>query len=283
MKRILCLGLFLCLFMAAAPSAASAAPVLPVYRESVPLNICVLSEQRDDKFHDLLRVSVKILVSGNAGSGTICHYDESTGWAYVVSCGHLWSGNKKYSPSTIGKAKIIAWYHEEQRLDNPQHYDSEVLFWSNDRGRDVSLLRFKPDWPCSYAPISVDRPVAVGSRLNSMGCDGGNEVARYEVVVQSSGGEDLTTKLNSPRPGRSGGGLITDDGIVVGVCWGTSDISSGDGTGFFTPAKAIRDVFEANGHSWLLAVIWPASSIPVVDHQSPDKKYSRHYIPIPLN
>lgn len=278
MKRTSFIGIFLALALA---FPALAAPVHPVYRESKVLDICSLNEQRDQRFQDFLRVSVKISVSGAAGSGTICHYDESTGTAYVISCGHLWSGNKEYDPASNKKAKVIVWYKDGPRLDEPKSYDADVLFWSNTRGYDVSLLKFKPDWSCSFAPISEGYALKPGMRLNSMGCDGGREVARYEVFIQETSGADITTKTNSPRPGRSGGGLLTDEGLLVGVCWGTSDIESGDGTGFFTPVKAVREVFASNGHSWLLTINWPATVIPVFDHQDPGRKYDRHYVPLP--
>jgi hypothetical protein len=282
MKRIFLLGALLALLWTS-PAMATPVPELSLYRESCSYSPCVLNEQRDKRFQELLRVSVKISVSGAAGSGTICHYEESSGWAYVISCGHLWSGDKGYDPGSPGNAKITTWYHDGPRLDAPSSHDAEVLFWSNRRGYDVSLLRFRPEWNCSHAPILMGFSAKSGMHLNSMGCDGGKEVARYEVVVNAPDGTDLVTKINSPRPGRSGGGLLTDDGFLVGVCWGTSDVSSGDGVGFFTPLKAIKDVFGSNGHAWLLSSGLDATLIPVLDQEEPEAKYGRNFVPMPMN
>jgi len=279
MKRTFILGC--ALFAAIFGGAADAAPMHPILRESRFADTCVIDEQRDAKYSDLLEVSVKVSVSGGAGSGTICHYDPSTGWAHVVSCGHLWTGDKPYSKSAKVPARVTVWYKSGSRLEEPRTYDAEALFWSNARGYDVSLIRFRPDWNARYSPIAPHFFAKKGDVLNSMGCDGGGEVARYEVVLASFSPPDITTTKNSPRPGRSGGGLIDDRGMVVGVCWGTSDISSGDGTGFFTPLDSIREVFIKNQHGWLLEVAADARMIPVIDYDDPSSRHGVHFIPLP--
>lgn len=280
MKRNFTLGLFLAAATALPILGVQAAPVYPIFRDGVGPNTCILEEQRDDRYLELLRVSVKVSSSEGSGSGTICHYDPDTGWAHVVSCGHLWSGDRAYEPTRRVKAKVTVWYQAGSKLQRPKSYEAEALFWSNSRGRDVSLLRFRPDWAADYAPIAESFKPKVGMRLNSMGCDGGREVARYEVAVSSYAPPDLITVMNSPRPGRSGGGLLTNEGHLVGVCWGTSDTSSGDGVGFFTPLAAIRDVIDENGHSWILEG-HDARRIPVLDHDCPGAVHGRMFIPMP--
>lgn len=256
-------------------------PILPIYKGTNLPDICVLEENRDERFLEFLRVSVKISVPGGVGSGTICHYDKNSGWAHVISCGHLWSGNKEYDPKIATRAKITVWYQNSGRVENPKTYDAEALFWSNARGYDVSLLRFRPDWIPSYAPISSYFMPKRGKTLHSMGCDGGGEVARYEVRVASFKHPDITTEKNSPRPGRSGGGLINDNKTLVGVCWGSSDIVNGDGIGYFTPLDSIREVFTRNKHEWLLNLDVDARRIPVVDHGSSEEAHGFHFIPVP--
>lgn len=258
-------------FLLFKPPTAFGSPEKPILYESQPLKVSSPSEQRDERFAQFLAVSLKIHVAGASGSGTICHYDQSSGFAHVISCGHLWSGNMKYDPESNErpKAKVITWYKNSLKLQEPETFEAEVLFWSNERGYDVSLLRFKPDWIPGFAPIEESFPLAKGLSLNSLGCDGGSEVARYEVVFQGIMDSDITTSKNSPRPGRSGGGLITNSGKLVGVCWGTSDISSGKGTGYFTPVTSIKKVFEKNGHGWLTKLL-EFRFIPVVDHDNPE-------------
>ena len=105
-------------------------------------------EQRGPEVRKWISSGLKISASGASGSGTIIYYDEMSGWAYVTSCGHLWSGNKSAEDlrSRPKSAKVTTWYHNNIKLNQPRTYNAEVLFWSNDRGYDSSLLRFRPDW-----------------------------------------------------------------------------------------------------------------------------------------
>jgi hypothetical protein len=96
----------------------------------------------------------------------------------------------------------------------------------------------------------------------------------------SEGWQDLVTTENSPRPGRSGGGLMTEN-FYVGICWGTSSYS-GDGNGFFTPLSTIRQYNKQNGYGWLneVNISW-ARMIPIKDRNNPQGEYPKDYIPLP--
>lgn len=262
---------------------------MPIVEDSNPITASIKTldpiEQRGPEVRQWLAPGLQIRVSNASGSGTIVYYDSQTGWAYVASCGHLWNGTRsadelKRNPV---KAKVITWYHNDQKLSEPKEYPAEVLFWSNKRGYDSSCLRFKPDWIPNYFPIAPkDHPIAQGSKLHSVGCDGGREIAHYDVEVIEPRGDDLVTRYNSPRPGRSGGGLMDDDGWYVGTCWGTSDIR-GNGIGYFTPLSSIHEVFSSNGYDWLLKMGMNnlARQIPIKDWQNPQREYPGNYIPIP--
>jgi hypothetical protein len=261
---------------------------MPIVQNSKPITTQVsLSPiaQRDEKYKKHLSASVKINVSGASGSGTIFYYDETENWAYVISCGHLWNGNKSYKDllKNPQKAKVIVWYHNETKLEESKQYEAEILFWSNVRGRDCSCLRFRPDWEPNYFPIaSIDYKISKGEILNSLGCDGGSEVARYEVQFLEMRGDDLITIKNSPRPGRSGGGLVTNSGDYIGICWGTSDTVSGNGIGYFTPLKSIHEVFIKNDHEWALLISGLSlKDIPIRDWQQPKNKFNWDFIPVP--
>jgi hypothetical protein len=257
---------------------------LRVENDNVSISAFLPNEQRGKEFRKYLAASVRININGAAGSGTICHYDPENNWAYVLSCGHLLDGTKTYKESDPRrKCKITTWYNNDIKLSEPKTCDGEVLFWSNVRGRDCSLLRFKPDWKPDYFPIaSVDFPISKNTQLNSLGCDEAGEVARYEVELLEITDFDLVTKKNSPRPGRSGGGLVTNSGWIVGICWGTTDVSSGDGVGYFTPLKSIHDVLNKNNHGWILKQGgYALRNIPIYDWTDPDNKLNWEYIPVP--
>jgi hypothetical protein len=284
MKRILKIAFLVSMLFWPVGSLAYSAPQKPIlYESGSPVLLAAQGpkEQRDERYIKLLEMSLKIHAGNSSGSGTICDYDEISGFAYVISCGHLWSGNMDYKEEyERPKAKVISWYKGKGKLTTPESFEAEVLFWSNERGYDVSLLRFKPNWCPEFAPIDKKMVIAPMTILNSMGCDGGREVARYEVVFKEMRYPDIITAMNSPRPGRSGGGLLTDNGRLVGVCWGTSDISSGEGIGYFTPVSSIEKVFERNGHGWLLRDRG-FRTIPIVDRENSSNIYDSDFVPIP--
>jgi hypothetical protein len=242
-------------------------------------------EDRGPEFRRFLAPSLKISVSGSSGSGTIVYYDPQTQEAYVASCGHLWSGNRTAAEVLRSpvNCKVITWYHNDTKLPQPKEYPAQVLFWSNTRGYDSSLIKFKPDWIPSYFPIApLDYDIPTGKHYHSVGCDGGREVAHYDVEIVGYRGDDLITTRNSPRPGRSGGGLMSDDGYYIATCWGTSDTSGGGGIGYFTPLKSIHQVYSGNGYDWLLKVSSSlARKIPIYDRNNPQGNYPKDYVPLP--
>lgn len=239
-------------------------------------------EQRSATYNRWLSVGLKIQVNGASGSGTIvCLTDD--GWAYVQSCGHLWSGSMSAEQGKTRKltCKVITWYHNELKLPQPREYPAEVLYYSNPAPNDCSLLKFRPDWRPNFMPIAPANYVfKEGTRFHSVGCDGGREVAHYDVKFIGMARGDLVTTENSPRPGRSGGGLMTDN-AYIGICWGTSD-KSGAGNGFFTPLATLRSHNERNGYGWVNdAWVNLARQIPIVDRNNPQGQYPPDYIPLP--
>lgn len=246
-------------------------------------------EQRDEKFRKWISPCLEIKVKNASGSGTIIYYDGKTNYAYIQSCGHLWSGNMSADEAKKRniKCKVITWYYNLQKLPQPKEYIAEVLYFSNSRGRDCSLLRFQPDWKPEYLSIApTDYKLEEGCRLHSVGCDGGNEVAHYDIryigtrKVTEDGWYDLVTTENSPRPGRSGGGLMTDN-YYVGICWGTSEYD-GSGNGFFTPLSTIRQYNKMNGYEFVnnSGGDW-VGQLPIIDRNNPQNKYPDGYIPVP--
>lgn len=266
-------------------------PVVPDHPYAIYSTNLDPIENRSEAVRKWLAPSLKISVQGGSGSGTIIYYNDKDGYAYIQSCGHLWNGRMSGSESNQRRLKctVTTWYHNEKKLSASKTYDAEVLYYSNQSGTDSSLLRFKPDWIPTYFPIA-EKGYALPRdlKLHSTGCDDGREVAHYDVKVvgykpsmYNPSRNDLVTSQNSPRPGRSGGGLISEDGYYVGICWGTSD-KTGNGIGLFTPLDTIREMNTTNGYDWLNEVGYSlARKIPVQDRNNPQGKYPKDYIPLP--
>jgi hypothetical protein len=264
---------------------------MPLVQDSDPITSSLFwgapQEDRGAEYRRFLAASVRISVQGGMGSGTIVYYDSDKNEAYIASCGHLWGGSRTAAElqNRPESCKITVWYHNQTKLSSPQDYPAQVLFWSNNRGYDSSLIKFKPDWIPEFFPIApLDYNLITGGIYHSLGCDGGREVARYEVEIVGMRGDDLITTRNSPRPGRSGGGMLSADGYYVATCWGTSDTTGGGGIGYFTPLRSIHKVYSSNGYEWLLQVNNVlARKIPIFDMNNPQGTYPPDYVPIPNN
>ena len=241
--------------------------------------------KRDESVRYYLQSSVRIKNGDVRGSGTICYYNPQTGYAYIISCGHLFNGNM--NPGSISKmCQIDVFYKNDQKLASPQTYDAEVICYNNEV--DISFIKFKPDWiPQHYFPIApVNYKISPGERFESTGCDHAKEVAAYtiEIVEGVNSGSNLVTKSNSPRPGRSGGGLLTKDGKFIAICWGTS-ARDGSGYGFFVPLRKIHAyALRFKEVSWLLSVPTYSAILyqfPIIDEYGTQRKLPDGYIPMP--
>lgn len=264
---------------------------MPIIQERNPLLARINNgypvENRSREYIKWLQSSFKISVGGGSGSGTLCYYEPSSNTAYIISCGHLWSGNMRANQSNVW-ANVITWYHNEKKLPAPRSYPAKVVFYSNDAGYDCSLLAFRPDWiPQIYYPIARAKQFKRGERFHSVGCDHGEEVADYvveliDIAPDPRGGLALVTQYNSPRPGRSGGGLMDQNGYFLGICWATSR-KDGTGTGYFTPLEAIQAVYTREGYGFLLNQPLPglARKIPILDHNKPGRRFREDYIILP--
>ena len=79
--------------------------------------------KRDESVWRYLEPSVRIKAPGCWGSGTICYYDESTNTAYVISCGHLFSGTRNPDGDGVGTCHIDVFYKNGKVSKVPSNYN----------------------------------------------------------------------------------------------------------------------------------------------------------------
>lgn len=240
-------------------------------------------EERGPEWVKWLAVGVRF----SNGSGTICYYDPETKYAYVISCGHLFSGKKlSYDRSQNPKTRVVeVFYHNEKKLATPQKYNAEILCYRNfsESVYDVALCRFKADWDIKwYASIApVDYKLVAGQSYHSTGCDGLSEVAHYSVEyikeVQQDNVTEIITHKNNPRGGRSGGGVMTDDGQLIFIC------SRGNSNAYWSSLNQIhRFLKEEKDFEFLLSVgNRVAAHIPILNSDNTTRKYIEGYVPLP--
>jgi hypothetical protein len=255
--------------------------------------------RRGQEYRKFLSASVKIAVGDSSGSGTIVHYDPEKNLAYVATCGHLWPEGimtVEQGKKLNRKCRIIVWYQNDQKLDAPKYYNANVVFYSFLTGQDTGLVTFTPDWIPNVFPIGAKNYEYIkGQYAHSCGCDSGSEVAHYDVefvmlqkfTIEGTNIEtlDLVTEKNSPRPGRSGGGLMNDEGFYIGTCWGTQ-YRDGTGKGYFTPLSVIHRFWaKQNGYAFLLeqkSSSGSAQLLKIIDHSNSGLKFAAEYIILPV-
>lgn len=241
-------------------------------------------EERGEQWAKWLSPSVMVTESGGGGSGTICHYDGE--YAYIISCGHLYpNGRKSWQEYKIRPRykNITVFYDNGKQLTEYKKFKAETLCHVWNVPHDVSLLRFKPDWNPWISPIApVDYKLEKGKFYHSTGCDGLTPTAHYLVRYQYENfdgnvSEIITTSENGPRGGRSGGGVMTDDGQLIFICSRGSSQNA-----YWTSLSQIHNFLKEEGFSFVLENNQIARELPIVDKIGPPKQYPKDFIPLPL-
>ncbi|HVU88067.1 MAG TPA: trypsin-like peptidase domain-containing protein [Pirellulales bacterium] len=159
-----------------------------------------------------LASSVRLRIAdadGNSvGSGTII--DAREGEALVLTCGHVFRESKGQGRVTVDMFGPGA----------PKNVVGQVIGY--DLKRDVGLVSFRPGVPVTVARLAPPGySVKTGDPVLSIGCDNGREPSVRNSHVTST--DKFLPPPNiqvagQPVEGRSGGGLFTAAGLLVGVC-----------------------------------------------------------------
>lgn len=146
------------------------------------------------------------------GTGTVIdtHGDE----ALVLTCGHLFRDTQGQGRIEVdlfvgGRSETVA----GQLID----YDSE--------DRDIALVAIRPGFPIQPVPVvQAGMQPQVGAAAFSFGCDRGDDPSRRDTRItginkynQHKQASNLEI-AGAPIDGRSGGGLFSQEGFLVGVC-----------------------------------------------------------------
>jgi len=193
---------------AAQDGSRAAAPVAQNVVESAAAGNQSPSATEADFIAWTVRLRVEDATGHSCGSGTIV--DARNGEALILTCGHLFRESQ-------GKGRIevdVFGPHPAARIPGEVvHYDLE---------KDLALLRIRVPGPVSAARIAPPGyQVAKGARVVNVGCNNGDlPTVRYAHVTALDKflGAANVEVSGLPVQGRSGGGLFTTDGLVIGVC-----------------------------------------------------------------
>jgi len=142
------------------------------------------------------------------GTGTIIDVDGDN--ALVLTCGHVFRNVDKSKP-----IKVTLYDRAE-----PEDIEGRVVGFDLDR--DIGLVSIQPRRRVTAVPVApTGYRVAKGQAGITVGCNHGAtptvEVTRVKSINKYQGPANLQT-AGMPVQGRSGGGLFSADGYVVGVC-----------------------------------------------------------------
>ena len=229
------------------PPAASAVlqPALPMPAAAAPAPAAGLSDAA------LLAVSVRLRVKdpdGNScGSGTII--DSRGDEALVLTCGHIFRDSQ-------GKGEITV-----ELFQSGKAQPTVGRLISYDLGRDVALVAIRTPGPVTVARVAPSNyQVQPGAAVASVGCNHGDDptVRRTEVArLNRFNGPPNLQVTDQPVEGRSGGGLFTQEGYVIGVCI-FADPSTQQGT-YAAPAAIYTELDQNH----LAAVYSPTQESPI--------------------
>lgn len=142
------------------------------------------------------------------GTGTIIdrHDDE----ALVMTCGHIFR-------QSGGKGKIIV---DMFAPGSTQPIDGMLI--AHDLDRDVALVSIRPTVKIDPVPVApAEYAVAPRDRVFTIGCDKGAAPSlrnSHILAVNRYQGAPNFTAEGAPVDGRSGGGLFSENGYLIGVC-----------------------------------------------------------------
>lgn len=166
------------------------------------------ADTEDLAYQASVRLRVEDEYGNSYGSGTIVHVHGSD--ALILTCGHIFRESR-------GNGKIMVDLYAPG-ADQP--VEGQLVRY--DLKRDLALVGIRTSVP--LRPILVagrDFQVTRSQRLFSVGCNQGKPPTvmrgHLKAVNKYLGPQNLVV-AGRPEDGRSGGGLFSYDGYLVGVC-----------------------------------------------------------------
>ncbi|MFM7037317.1 MAG: trypsin-like peptidase domain-containing protein [Planctomycetaceae bacterium] len=187
------------------------------------------------------------------GTGTIIHSVPSE--TFVLTCAHFFLNLQK-SGSTVTV--------EVFENGRPQAFEATVVGGSHTL--DLALIRIVPQRVLPAVSVALAAPeVSPGQSLVSFGCDAGRPPGRLDtelVAVNRYLGADNLVCSKDPASGRSGGGLYTSSGTLVGVC---SCADREKSQGLYMAWKSVRTLLQELKLESLLKGMGEDSQSPAIE------------------
>ena len=184
--------------------------------------------------HATVRIEVKDEGGASVATGTII--DQHGGELLVLTCGHVFKSSK-------GKGQILV---DTFYPGGAQDIPGQLVAWEV-KDRDVGLISFRPTVKPQVAKIALQKNYRKGDLVFSIGCDHGDDPTMQMTKITSIDryhGASNIEIAGQPVDGRSGGGLFTSEGELIGVC---NAADPTDDEGIYAALPAIQKHLVANG------------------------------------
>jgi thiol-disulfide isomerase/thioredoxin len=219
---------------------------------------------------DLLEASVRLTIRDpqgtSYGSGTLI--DSQGGEALVLTCGHIFRDSQ-------GKGQISVDLFSSQA---PRNVPGRLVGY--DLKNDVGLVSIRPGVPVHVAPVAPPgQSIVRGDKVISVGCNNGGQATALEskitAIIKFLGPPNLQV-AGLPVQGRSGGGLFSADGLVIGVC---NAADPADDEGLYAALAAIHSQLDQAG----LSAVYqgrsaqaepPLAGVPAMPARMPEPKFA---------
>jgi len=184
------------------------------------------------------RICVKNRKNGsNLGSGTII--SSEIGQTYILTCGHVF---RDYESET----SVIEVDFFVDPKEAPVTFVGKLV--KSDLKADVGLISIPTDTPLPVSPIApADFRIQTRDSVLSIGCAGGEVPTEQQLAVtrinRYSGPHNIEC-TGVPEQGRSGGGLFSPDGYVIGVC---TAADKRDQRGIYAGYQAVHQLLSQVG------------------------------------
>lgn len=165
------------------------------------------------------------------GSGTIISSTEEE--SIILTCAHIFhidGARNQPTPSRFPRRITVDLFDGQITGTNPAQVhpigtvEGQVIDY--DFTTDVGLIRIRPGKRLPASPVAPPtwRPQK-GLPMITVGCSQGNDATAWSTRITSVGSTSIDGRSyqaiecqHAPKVGRSGGGLYTEDGYLVGVC-----------------------------------------------------------------
>jgi thiol-disulfide isomerase/thioredoxin len=229
---------------------------------------------------------VRIRVVGDRstgfGSGTVIHSTPEE--SLILTCAHIFKldGRKPAPPSEFPRRIMIDLFDGKLQGTDPAkvHFveSVEAKALDYDFTLDVGLIRMRPGRQLPASRVVPDSwNLQSRMRVIAVGCPEGRDATVWHTVVRRpqilnflSGNPNYEAVECdvAPKEGRSGGGLYTTNGYVVGVC----NFAEPQGNhGLYATPRSIYSILNRNRLASLYAPIGADSATLLADRRTPSQ------------